>query len=90
MHGFVNLLAAAVFAGRCDRTTLEAIVAEEDPNAFVLDESGFGWRTQRAGIDAVRGARAQRFVGYGSCSFSEPVEDLAALGWLPAPEILTP
>lgn len=90
MHGFVNLLAAAVFAGRCDRETLEAIVAEEDPSAFVLDESGFAWRTLRAGLDAVRIARTQRFIGYGSCSFSEPIDDLAALGWLPTGECLTP
>lgn len=86
MHGFVNLLAAAVFAGQVDSPALEAIVAEEDAGAFTLDDTGFGWKAHRAGLDAVQSAREGRFVGYGSCSFREPVEDLIALGWLPGGE----
>lgn len=86
MHGFVNLLAAAIFAGRVDLPALEAIVAEEDAGAFRLDDAGFAWRAHRAGLDAVQSARERRFIGYGSCSFREPIEDLVALGWLAAGE----
>jgi hypothetical protein len=74
-HGFLNLLAAAVFADG----DLEAILAEEDPDAFTLDERGFGVHDHRADADTIAAARAERFIAYGSCSFDEPVEDLIAL-----------
>ena len=84
MHGFLNLLAAATFAPESSAAELRQIVAEEDPHAFAFDEAEFAWRDRRASVDELRRARATAFVGYGSCSFSEPVEDLTALGMLPA------
>jgi hypothetical protein len=77
-HGFLNLLAAAVFADG----DLEAIVAEEDPAAFSLDAGGLTVHGQRADAAAIEAARAELFVAYGSCSFSEPVDELIALGML--------
>lgn len=83
MHGFLNLLAAAVFAPRADEATLRAIVAEEDSAAFVFEDDSFAWRNLRCDIDELRAVRRSSFVAYGSCSFDEPVEDLTALGILP-------
>jgi hypothetical protein len=77
-HGFLNLLTAAVFADG----DLEAIVAEEDPAAFSLDAGGLTVHGHRADAATIESARAERFVAYGSCSFSEPVDDLIALGML--------
>jgi hypothetical protein len=77
-HGFLNLLAAAVFADG----DLAAIVGEEDPQAFTLDADGFGVHGRRADAQTIAEARAELFVAYGSCSFDEPVDDLAALGLL--------
>jgi len=77
-HGFLNLLAAAVFADG----DLEAIVGEEDPAAFTVDGDGFGVHGRRAGAERIAAARRELFVAYGSCSFDEPAEDLIALGWL--------
>jgi hypothetical protein len=77
-HGFLNLLAAAVLADG----DLEAIVAEEDPAAFTLDDDGFGVHGRRADAATIARARAELFVAYGSCSFDEPVDDLEALGLL--------
>lgn len=84
MHGFLNLLAAATFAARVAPDTLSAIVAEEDARAFAFDETSFAWRDERATVDELKTMRASAFAGYGSCSFDEPVEDLTALGLLPA------
>jgi hypothetical protein len=77
-HGFLNLLAAAVFVDG----DVEAIVAEEDPAAFALNADRFEVHGRRADAAAIAAARAERFIAYGSCSFDEPVEDLTALGIL--------
>lgn len=79
-HGFLNLLAAAAFASRVAANVLSEIVAEEDPNAFSFSETTFGWREERASLEAIAATRADAFAGYGSCSFVEPVDDLTALG----------
>lgn len=84
MHGFLNLLAAAALAPHADASELGRIVGEEDARAFAFDEHGLIWRDRRASVDELQRMRATAFVGYGSCSFSEPVEDLTALGMLPA------
>jgi hypothetical protein len=84
MHGFLNILAAATFAPRVDKDVLVRIVAEEDPAAFGFDETSLRWRDHRAARDDVAHMRDCVFAGYGSCSFSEPVDDLTALRILPA------
>jgi hypothetical protein len=85
MHGFVNLLAAAVLAHAEGLTQpeLEAILSEEDPAAFAIDAEGLGVHGHRAGAGAIAAARRELFVAYGSCSFSEPVDDLKMFGVLP-------
>ena len=75
-HGFLNLLAAAVFEDE------ERALADEDDDAFGLDATSFRWRDQRAGPEELERARA--FLrAIGSCSFFEPVEELEALRMLP-------
>jgi hypothetical protein len=85
-HGFLNLLAAAVFAHAegLDEDELVPLLAEEDAAAFALDARGFTVHDRRADATAIAEARAELFVAYGSCSFDEPVEDLVALGALPS------
>jgi hypothetical protein len=78
-HGFLNVLAAAVFAGEEDDA-----LAELDAAAIDLDESGFRWRGRSASVEEVTRSRAGLLRSIGSCSFFEPVEELEALGMLPA------
>ena len=73
--GFLNLLAAAVFGDE------ERALAEDDAQAFELGDA-FRWRDREAGADEVAATRRTRFVSIGSCSFTDPVEELEALGWL--------
>jgi hypothetical protein len=80
MHGFLNILAASIFASRVDRAALCAIIAEENPKVFQIENDAF------AGADAseLELTRRHVFVAYGSCSFAEPVADLTAMGLLPS------
>jgi hypothetical protein len=72
-HGFLNLLAACVFGDEED-----ALAADD----FELSAERFAWRGREAGPDELAGVRRGLFAGFGSCSFSEPVEELRALGVL--------
>lgn len=76
-HGFLNLLAAALFPQEA-----EAALAEEDPAAFALDERHFAWSGFHAEAPEIARMRRERFHGFGSCSFAEPVDDLHSLGML--------
>ncbi|MCB1247131.1 MAG: hypothetical protein KDB69_07695, partial [Acidimicrobiia bacterium] len=82
-HGFVNLLMATAAAaeGR-DGSTVAAIVAEEDPEAFSVSAALASWRDVHIPGSAMRRVRQRRFVAYGSCDFDEPIDALIDLGML--------
>jgi hypothetical protein len=80
MHGFLNILAAAALAPRCGSPMLQRVVAEDDPSAFHFHDAALCWRDERIELSELESSRRTAFVAYGSCSFSEPVEDLEALG----------
>jgi hypothetical protein len=75
-HGFLNVLAAAAFGDE------EEALAEADPRAFGVGDSGFAWRGREASADDVARVRRELFVGFGSCSVAEPIADLRAHGLL--------
>ena len=75
-HGFLNVLAAAVFGDE------EEALADEDPESFAVIAESFRWRERTAGADEIAEAR-ELFVSFGSCSAQEPIDGLQALGMLP-------
>ena len=74
-HGFLNVLAAAVFGNE------EEALRERSP-AFALDTASFRWRDQEALPARLADVRASLFHSIGTCSFFEPVEELEQLGIL--------
>jgi hypothetical protein len=74
-HGFLNVLAAAVFGD-------EEEALREQPPAFALDAGSFRWRDQEALPPRLADMRASLFHSIGTCSFFEPVEELEGLGIL--------
>lgn len=82
MHGFLNLLAAATFATKLDVESLAALLADEDRTSIVLDQHGMRWHEESASAIDLAAMRERAFLSYGSCSFSEPIADLTALGIL--------
>ena len=80
MHGFLNVLGAAVLAAehRWDTNQTATMLEDENLESFSFAEDFFGWREWR--IDTKRLQYRRRFVvSFGSCSFDEPREDLRAL-----------
>jgi hypothetical protein len=75
-HGFLNLLAAAVFGD-------EEEALREARGGFALDAESFRWRGREAGPERLADVRASLLHSIGSCSFFEPVEELEQLGVLP-------
>lgn len=83
MHGFLNVFGAAVLArtkglGAAD---LQRVIECEEPKAFAFTDHEariLDWTVTQADIEQGRSFA----VGYGSCSFEEPVEDLQGLGLL--------
>lgn len=84
MHGFLNVLFAAVLARSEDlsRRDVEAILAEENPAVFDIDNSWILWKDHSADIADIRAARHAAFTSFGSCSFAEPRDGLKKLGLL--------
>lgn len=84
MHGFVNVFVAAALAraGRADAALIERILDETDPAALTLSAAGAAWRDVSIDLSALADARDRFALSYGSCSFTEPFDDLERLGWL--------
>jgi hypothetical protein len=71
MHGFLNVLVASLRARRgANVEQLEAVIANGKPTGLQLDEDA----------GEIEAMRRESFIAYGSCSFSEPIEDLQNLG----------
>jgi len=83
MHGFLNVLGAAVLAAehRWDANQTAIMLEDENVDSFSFTDDFFAWREWR--IDTRRLEYRRKFVvSFGSCSFDEPREDLRALNLL--------
>ena len=83
MHGFLNVLGAAVLAAehRWDAKQAATMLEDENAASFSFGEDFFAWREWKIDVERLRYRR--RFVAsFGSCSFDEPRDDLRALGLL--------
>jgi hypothetical protein len=83
-HGFLNLAGAAAFAllRGFDRETLAAMLSDRDVTHFTLDEDAFRWHGHSAAAAEIARVRASFVHSYGSCSLTEPADDLRDLGLL--------
>jgi hypothetical protein len=80
MHGFLNVLGAAVLAAehRWDTNQTAMMLEDENVDSFSFTDDFLAWREWR--IDTKRLQYRRRFVvSFGSCSFDEPRDDLRAL-----------
>ena len=81
MHGCLNILVADVFAREhaLDEAIIQEIVAEEQVEVFTFDDQHLSWRSYRADLVQIARQRRSGIVSIGSCSFTEPRDDLIQL-----------
>jgi hypothetical protein len=80
MHGFLNVFLAAAFlrAGMEIEFALQ-LLEEKSAQEFRFALDGIEWRQHRLSRDEIASARRNFAVSFGSCSFTEPIDDLQAL-----------
>jgi len=80
MHGFINVFLTAAFL-RAGMETAVAVqlLAEQSVEAFGFDLDGVSWRQHRLSRHEIAAARQSFAVSFGSCSFTEPIDDLKSL-----------
>jgi hypothetical protein len=80
MFGFLNVFLAAAFLFHgLSSSEAEVILREKDANAFHFLPDSISWKDKSLSISQIASARAQFAVSYGSCSFTEPVQELKKL-----------
>jgi len=82
MHGFLNVLGAAVLAAehQWDANQAVMMLEDEDPRSFSFTDDFFAWQDCQIDVECLQYRR--KFVrSFGSCSFDEPRDDLRALGF---------
>ncbi|MCA9242540.1 MAG: hypothetical protein KDA32_01195 [Phycisphaerales bacterium] len=82
MHGFINVFTAALMAfqhGR-GRDTLVSILESRDARAFEFSDAALRFADLSVTTKDIAALRSL-VTSYGSCSFDEPRDDLATLGW---------
>jgi hypothetical protein len=84
MYGFANLFLAAALlhAGALAPEEVSRLLVECDPMAFCFDDEGAQWHDARVSTAQLAEARQSSCRSYGSCSFTEPTDDLRGLTWL--------
>jgi len=83
MHGFLNLfLAAAIAYFGVDQEAIARTLAEEDASEFCLDDEVIRWHDHTLIADQIERVRGEFAMSFGSCSFTEPVDDMKEMGWI--------
>ena len=80
MYGFVNVFVAAalIAAGENEDVALAAL-EETNPAAFEFHDTYLQWRDKRISAEHLAAVRERNAISFGSCSFSEPINELVPL-----------
>lgn len=83
MFGFLNVFVAAgvAYAGGSVED-VAAVLEEQDISAFNFNNDGFSWRSYHIDEAKIASLRSEFTISFGSCSFTEPIQDLQSLGLL--------
>jgi hypothetical protein len=80
MHGFLNVfLAAAFLRAAMDPGLAHQLLEEQSAEAFQFNSDGATWRQNRLSRNELAATRQEFALSFGSCSFTEPIDDLRSL-----------
>jgi hypothetical protein len=79
MHGYLNLLLAAAFCWRGEAPAAAQVLEEAAGGAFRLEPEAIVWHGRTVSAAELRQVRHDFAIAIGSCSFTEPVDEMAAL-----------
>ena len=85
MHGYINVFLAGAFVRSIkgfDLDTTISVLDESDPKAFVFSDESVAWGDVSIPVAKLAQVRESFAMSYGSCSFTEPIDDLKSLGLL--------
>jgi hypothetical protein len=83
MYGFLNVLVASGVAKAGGSVEdIATVLEEQSPSAFRFDESGCSWRSYQLPVSTITALRGEFAISFGSCSFTEPVQELQSMGLL--------
>jgi hypothetical protein len=80
MYGFLNVFVAAalLYTGESEATAIAAL-EESDPATFGFEDDAIVWRDKRITAGQIQASRQIFAISFGSCSFREPIDELALL-----------
>jgi hypothetical protein len=80
MYGFLNVFVASALVNEGEREDIAVAALEEtDPHAFVFEDDAILWRGKRLPSREIEQSRRMLAISFGSCSFREPMDELAPL-----------
>lgn len=81
VHGFFNVFIAGIMAYALNLSEEEiiSIIREENVREFSFTEDYLKWKDYELSWQHIKEARENLMVSFGSCSFTDPVEDLIEL-----------
>jgi hypothetical protein len=83
MYGFLNIfMAAAAARQHADHRTVRRMLEDVGDTAFQFTPDGVAWRDGRAGVEEIETMRREFAISFGSCSFTEPMDELRAMDLL--------
>lgn len=83
MHGFLNLFLTACFLRvNMNDASMYEMILDGDVSNFEFTDEGISWKGRTVDIKTIELARKRNALSFGSCSFTEPIEDLKELGLL--------
>jgi hypothetical protein len=83
MHGFLNVFLAAAFLRKgMEQQIAVELLNEQSAEAIRFNSHGIMWREYGLTTNEIEVARQGFSISFGSCSFTEPIDDLRSLGLL--------